>query len=269
MEEWQFALDKEVAYKDTKSKHVVAFEASQKMEALDWMKARQYGSMNTGDGFQGEDALSDVLPDKAKARKKSQLALMDKGNGEEEGEEEEATHDPMTTALGKAAQDAEVLSDLGKSKNKELAAKRVLKMVKLIKDVQKKADTANQKDLQATLSDLEKLSKKGKALSLESCKDKLLDAALAVKKVQKTLKKWMALASICLVKRQCLEIRQCPEKGQQSLQKGFVTWSFCDFLAMGGLEKVGSCLVAEGRLQVLEPAHALDFFKQHACFGSR
>ena len=189
MEEWQFALDKEVAYKDTKSKHVVAFEASQKMEALDWMKARQCGSMNTGDGFQGEDALSDVLPDKAKGKKNSQLALMDKGNGEEEGEEEEATHDPMTTALGKAAQDAEVLSDLGKSKNKELAAKRVLKMVTLVKDVKKKADTANQKDLQATLSDLEKLSKKGKALSLESCKDKLLDAALAVKKVQKTLKK--------------------------------------------------------------------------------
>ena len=62
-------------------------------------------------------------------------------------------------------------------------------MIKLIKDVQKKADTANQKDLQATVSDLEKLSKKGKVLSLERCKDKLLDAALAVKKVQKTLKK--------------------------------------------------------------------------------
>lgn len=190
MEEWQFALDKEVAYKDTKSKHAVAFEASQKMEALDWMKARQYGSMNTGDGCQGDDALSAVLPEKVKPKKtnQSQLALMDK-ELEEEEEEEMKTNDPLTNAIGKAAQDAEVLSDLGKSKNKELAAKRVLRMIKLIKDVQKKADTANQKDLQATLSDLEKLSKKGKALSLESCKDKLLDAALAVKKVQKTLKK--------------------------------------------------------------------------------
>jgi len=38
MAEWEFALDKEVAYKDTKSHHAVAFEASQ-MDALDWMKA--------------------------------------------------------------------------------------------------------------------------------------------------------------------------------------------------------------------------------------
>ena len=40
MEEWQFALEKEVAYKDVKNHHAVAFEASQKMEALEWMKAR-------------------------------------------------------------------------------------------------------------------------------------------------------------------------------------------------------------------------------------
>ena len=187
MEEWQFALDKEVAYKDTKSHHAVSFESSQKMEALDWMKARQCGSMNTQDGFQGEDALSDVLPAKAKTKKKGQLALMDKE--QEDEEEEEKTNGPAASALGKAVEDAEVLSDLGKSKNKELAAKRVQKMIKLIKDVQKNADNANKKDLQSALTDLEKLSKKGKALSLESCKDKLLDAALAVKKVQKTLKK--------------------------------------------------------------------------------
>ena len=80
MEELQFALDKEVAYKDTNTKHAVAFEASQKMEALDWMKARQHGSMNAGDGCQGEDALSAVLPDKVKPKKtsQSQLALMDR-----------------------------------------------------------------------------------------------------------------------------------------------------------------------------------------------
>ena len=118
MEEWQFALDKEVAYKDTKTKHAVAFEASQKMEALDWMKARQHGSMNAGDGCQGDDALSAVLPDKVKPKKKSQLALMDREPEQEEEEEEEKTNDPLTNALGKAAQDAEVLSDLGKSKTR-------------------------------------------------------------------------------------------------------------------------------------------------------
>ena len=190
MAEWEFALDKEVAYKDTKSHHAVAFEASQKMEALEWMKARQHGSMNTGDGCQGEDALSDVLPDKAKSKKREPLALMDKMDEESE-QEPEKTHSPSkkATALHKAVEDAEVLSDLGRSKSKDQAAKRVQKMIKLIKDVKGTAGNASQKALQPSLSELEKVSRKGNKLSLETCKDTLLDAALALKKVQKGLQK--------------------------------------------------------------------------------
>ena len=62
-------------------------------------------------------------------------------------------------------------------------------MIKLIKGVQKKADSASQKEVQSALSELEKNSKKGNKLSLESCKGKLLDAALALKKVEKQNKK--------------------------------------------------------------------------------
>lgn len=190
MEEWQFALEKEVAYKDVKNHHAVAFEASQKMEALEWMKARQHGSMNTGDGCQGEDALSDVLPDKAKSKKREPLALMDKMDEESE-QEPEKTHSPSkkATALHKAVEDAEVLSDLGRSKSKDQAAKRVQKMIKLIKDVKGTAGNASQKALQPSLSELEKVSRKGNKLSLETCKDTLLDAALALEKVQKGLQK--------------------------------------------------------------------------------
>ena len=179
-----------MAYKDTNSKHAVAFEANQKVEALEWMKARQLGSMNTGEGCQGDDALSDVLGSKDKKRKE-QLALMDVDEDEkdDEKEDEHPKSSSNAAALKKAVEDAEVLSDLGRSKNKEQAAKRVLKMIKVIKDVKKTADNAGQKSLEPALAELEKLSKKGSKLSLESCKDTLLDAALSVKKVQKAAKK--------------------------------------------------------------------------------
>ena len=191
MAEWQFALEKEVAYKDTKSKHAVAFEANQKVEALEWVKARQLGSMNAGEGCQGEDALSDVLGSKDKKRKE-QLALKDIDEDEKDDEEKEDEHPKSASnaaVLKKAVEGAEVLSDLGRSKHKEQAAKRVLKMIKVIKDVKKTADNAGQKSLEPALAELEKLSKKGSKLSLESCKDTLLDAALSVKKVQKASKK--------------------------------------------------------------------------------
>ena len=167
------------------------FEANQKMEALDWIKARQHGSMGVEDGFP-EDALSDVLGsrDKKNMKNKETLALMDKDRSDEEEEEEEGEKPNQVSAkaaLNKAVEDAEVLSDLGKSKDQ--AAKRVLKMIKVIKDVKKQADSAGQKILGAALAELEKLSKKGTSLNLESCKDTLLDAALAVKKVQKGAKK--------------------------------------------------------------------------------
>ena len=192
--EWQFALEKEVAFKETKTHHAATFEANQKMEALDWIKARQHGPMGVEDGFQAEDALSDVLGsrDKKNMKNKETLALMDKDRSDEEEEEEEGEEPNQVSAkaaLNKAVEDAEVLSDLGKSKSKDQAAKRVLKMVKVIKDVKKQADSAGQKILGAALAELEKLSKKGTSLNLESCKDTLLDAALAVKKVQKGAKK--------------------------------------------------------------------------------
>ena len=63
-------------------------------------------------------------------KNKETLALMDKDRSDEEeaGEEgEEPTQVSAKAALNKAVEDAEVLSDLGKSKSKDQAAKRVLK----------------------------------------------------------------------------------------------------------------------------------------------
>eukprot|EP00435_Cladocopium_sp_Y103_P076089 s462_g76.t1 len=76
------------------------------------------------DHLAGEEALSDVLPDKEK-KQKNLLALADKMDDEKDDDEEDQ--------LKAAADEADVLSDLGPSKNKEQTAKRVLKMVKLLK----------------------------------------------------------------------------------------------------------------------------------------
>ena len=62
-------------------------------------------------------------------KNKETLALMDKDRSDEEEEEEggEPNQVSAKAALNKAVEDAEVLSDLGKSKSKDQAAKRVLK----------------------------------------------------------------------------------------------------------------------------------------------
>ena len=69
-EEWQFALVKSIAYHNTQHSHELQAEASGKMEALDWIKARTAGAMMGGeDAETAEAALNDVLPDKKKGLK--------------------------------------------------------------------------------------------------------------------------------------------------------------------------------------------------------
>ena len=51
--------------------HEMNMEASNKLEAVEWMKAIKLGSFLGGqDQLAGEEALSDVLPDKEKRNKK-------------------------------------------------------------------------------------------------------------------------------------------------------------------------------------------------------
>ena len=123
--------------------------------------------------------------------------LTNQAEGEDgENDEEETKPSKATAKITAAADEAEVLSDLGQSKNKELAAKRVVKMITVLKSV--KADlasgasgpqaTSQQKAVQDCLVDLQKLSKKGPKLSMEAAKDGLLEAALCVKRIQKAKK---------------------------------------------------------------------------------
>ena len=117
--------------------HEMNMEASNKLEAVEWMKAIKLGSFLGGqDQLAGEEALSDVLPDKEKKKQKSILALADKEKEEDEDDQEDQEQQDGASSKSKlkaAADEADVLSDLGQSKNKEQTAKRVLKMVKLLK----------------------------------------------------------------------------------------------------------------------------------------
>ena len=69
-EEWQLKLEKEVSYTDRKQSHEMNMEASNKLEAVEWMKAIKLGSFLGGqDQLAGEEALPDVLTDKEKRDK--------------------------------------------------------------------------------------------------------------------------------------------------------------------------------------------------------
>ena len=92
-------------------------------------------------------------------------------------------------ALNKAVEDAEVLSDLCKSKSKDQAAKRVLKMIKVIKGVKKQADSEGQKTLGAALAELEKLSKKGTNLKFGKLQGHSLGCSFGNEKGAESAKK--------------------------------------------------------------------------------
>ena len=126
------------------------------------------------------------------------LALADKEQEEDEEDEADEEQDVATNKnkLKAAADEADVLSDLGQNKNKEQTAKRVLKMVKLLTGLISKsskksagsAATAQQKGLNKCLQDLQKLSKQGSKVNVETAKNQLFEAALAVKRASKAAK---------------------------------------------------------------------------------
>ena len=186
-EEWQVSLVKSIAYHNTQQSHEFQAETSGKMDALQWTKARTAGAMlGPGeDAETAEAALNDVMPDKKK-RKAETLAIQDKD------EDEEEDGDGQREELEKAADEAEVLSDMGRNSSKEHAAKRVQKMLKLLEKVKEDVGKGSQgskassmqQALQKSLDDLKRVGKLGKKITLEVAKDKLFDAAMAVKKAK-------------------------------------------------------------------------------------
>ena len=172
----------------------MSFEGCQKVEALEWIRAKNIGSMLEGtEGHLGEHALNEVLPDKEKKKRKGLLAIKDK-ESEDVDDEEDGQADK--NKLKATVDEADVLSDLGKNQSKDLAAKRIVKMVTLLKslknDISKGSsgskDTAHAKSVQASLDSLQKLVKQGSKVNMEAAKEELLEAALAVKRASKALK---------------------------------------------------------------------------------
>ena len=125
-EEWQFSLDQQVSYTDTTETQVVEATSKGQAEAAAWMKAKARASLFQGneDTALAAEALSAVAPEQAK-KHKTPLALCDKASSEEEDHTEAkgSNSRPKDTD----AEEADLLSDIGSSKNKELASKRVKK----------------------------------------------------------------------------------------------------------------------------------------------
>ena len=190
--EWQFALERGIAYKDKQAKHGLEMEANNKVEALSWMEARKAGNFLCPDDGLAESALADVLPANVQGKRKT-------GKGLEaiQDIEPDENNEAQVDKLAAAVEEADCLSDLGSSKNKELTAKRVLKMLKLVKevndDLQKTSSgskgSSHQKALKDCQTDLQKLAKLGQKVKLENAKDTLCEAALAIKRASKALEK--------------------------------------------------------------------------------
>lgn len=147
------------------------------MEAIAWLETKSAGTMweeGKPKTAGAEEALKHVLPGKNKNKNmdpKQFLAIKDKETRSQQvsqGSEEEPT---QALNKGSSKQDgdvdeAEMLSDTGKSQNKELASKRAQKMVKLVQAVKKQASSNKQSSpathlqkLQKVLEDLEKTQK--------------------------------------------------------------------------------------------------------------
>ena len=183
--EWQFALRKSTAWSQEETRHSFQGEGNSKMEAAQWLELKAQGMLGDGEDKElGDQALEHVLP--SKKASKGQLALKDKGVEEDEEDPEEAV--PASSAKGKDDQlaEAEALSEVGGVLPKKEAVLRLNRMVKLLKKVKKEQGTAKGKQLDDTLSALQKLEKQGAKLKVEDAKNKLFDAAIQLKKLKKT-----------------------------------------------------------------------------------
>ena len=111
--------------------------------------------------------------------------MENQGQGDGDDEEEEAA--PASSAKGKDDQvaEAEALPEVGGALSRKEAVLRLNRMVKLLKKVKKEQGTAKGKELDETLAALQKLEKQGAKVKVEDAKNKLLDAAIQLKKLKK------------------------------------------------------------------------------------
>ena len=138
-------------------------------------------------------------------QKKRALAIKDKDattNDEVEPEPEPSPKKAKKGADPEHAEEAELLSDIGASSNKDIAKKMVLKMVALLEKVEKdsKVDcsTPKGKKLLDCLQELKKLQKTGAKLNVETARQQLFEGALAVKRIKERAQAlfWSKMAAL-------------------------------------------------------------------------
>ena len=178
--EWQFQLNKSIAWNEEEKKHEMKGENAARAEVAHWMELRAGGLLEDGNpgGKEATEALDAVM------NKQNQLALQDQeddegdtgASGSKDGKKKENDEQVV---------EADLLSEMGGKASKEEAHKRVTRMVKLVKTVKKAMGATKGKALDKTLSQLTKLESKGKNLKLEEAKNTLFDAALEIKKVKR------------------------------------------------------------------------------------
>ena len=147
-------------------------------------------------GRAGSKCLEWCPPHQCQKKAKELAAIKDK-ESDEEGDAEEDEEEDSKQKLNAAAKEADLLPDMGGSKSKELTAKRILKMLKLVKQINAGLEKGSsgskaakhQKELQSCQVELQKLSKQGQKVKLEVAKDTLCEAALAVKRAEKAVEK--------------------------------------------------------------------------------
>ena len=184
-QEWQFALRKSTAWSQEETRHGYQAEATNKLEAAQWLELKAQGMVEDGQNKDmGDAALQHVMPGKT-GPAKGQLALKDQGQGDGGDQEEEPQ--AASSAQGKDDQvaEAEALSEVGRALPKKEAVLRLNRMVKLLKKVKKEQGTAKGKQLDETLAALQKLEKQGAKVRVEDAKSKLFDAAIQLKKLKK------------------------------------------------------------------------------------
>ena len=185
-QEWQFALRKTTAWTQEETRHGHQAEATNKLEAAQWLELKAQGMVEDGQGKDmGDAALQHVMPGKTGPAKGQQLALENHGQGEGDDEEEEPAAASTAKTKDDQVAEAEALSEVGGALPKKEAQLRLNRMVKLLKKVKKEQGTAKGKQLDETLAALQKLEKQGAKVKVEDAKNKLFDAAIQLKKLKK------------------------------------------------------------------------------------
>ena len=210
-DEWEFLDRKTQEFQQSCNERSSSGTQASKMEALDWVKLRGLGQSS----FQGSSPELDVFINSqvgkgSKGSASSSLALLNKGEDPEEGQEDdEAIDENGDDQMLKYTKKAEALSAINAS-NKVKIPQRLVDMLKVVNAtkgyieceamdlIEKKKDPKLKKEFTAVVENLELVQKALKknmsksTITAEQAKPVLLDASQQLKKADSFVKKLRA-----------------------------------------------------------------------------